>query len=153
HEQKGDFKEWRAAMSFEVLFKIVLIVVATFLYVISVRWVLVHQVDPRMTLSRLARKARDKVESPKDWIATREPNKIYQNGQAVGDVIGPVEKKQGRVHFAQLANTTLDLGKPFEYQRERLKIHSVGMLAGTMIDAQSKTSTRVLKDVLCERVK
>jgi len=56
----------------------------------AMRWVWTHQVDPIATFSRVAEKA---VAGP-DWVATRDPNKIYQGRVAVGDIAGPSPSRQ-----------------------------------------------------------
>ena len=59
-------------------------------------------IDPAATFEKLLGKFKPKS----DIIATREPNKIYQRGQAVGEDLGSVETTGNRVKFAQLVNTT-----------------------------------------------
>lgn len=90
-------------------------------------------------------------------MVTRDKNKIYQGGNAVGEVTGPVEQKSSQIHFAQLANTSgFDMGKSFEYQRLILRVVRVGTRTGMkieMTDKGSRTLTGVFEDVLCEIVR
>ena len=71
-------------VTLENLFKVTLTVVFTAVWLAGVRWVWTHQLDPIATVQRLIRKP---FKAP-EWVATREPNKIYQNGNVVGEVIG-----------------------------------------------------------------
>ena len=137
----------------ELSFRIILTVAFTVIWFIGVRWVWTHQLDPRATVSRLSEKAL----APPDWVATRDPNKMYQGGKAVGDVTGPVQQKDGQVHFGQLANTTgFDREKTFEYQRLTLKVVRIGTMAGMkveMTDKGARTLTGVFEDVVCDIVR
>lgn len=136
----------------ELIFRIILTVVLTGVWLIGLRWVWTNQLDPRATVSRLSERAL----APPDWVATRDPNKIYQGNAAVGDVTGDVKNEKNQIRFAQLANTAgFDASKPFEYQRFTLRIVRVGMMAGMkveMTEAGSQTLTGVFEDVLCDIV-
>lgn len=104
------------------------------------------QIDPTATFARLL----GKLKPQSDIIATREPNKIYQRGQAVGEILGPVETKGNRVKFAQLVNTTgLQADQPIEYQRLRLRMVPVKQRTG-MFTAMTDQGTLVYRDVLGE---
>jgi hypothetical protein len=35
-----------------------------------------------------------------EWVATREANKIYQDGNVVGEVTGPVQEEGSIIRFA-----------------------------------------------------
>lgn len=137
----------------EQAFRIVLTVFFTATWLIALHWIWTNQLDPRGTLSRLLGKA----VAPPEWVATREPNKIYQGGAAVGEVTGPVEQIGNQVRFAQLANTVgFDSSKPFEYQRLTLRIVRVATMAGMkveMTERGSRTLTGVFEDVLCDIVR
>lgn len=137
----------------ELLFRIVITVVLTIVWLIGLRWVWTNQLDPRATVSRLS----EKTLAPPDWVATREPNRIYQGSVAVGEVIGPVKSENNQIRFAQLANTTgFDPNKPFYYQRLTLKVVRVGTMAGMkveMTESGSRTLIGVFEDVLCDVMK
>lgn len=57
--------------------------------------------NPAKNVQRLMRKP---FKAP-EWVATRESNKIYQNGNVVGEVIGPVQEQDSIIRFEKLANT------------------------------------------------
>ena len=137
----------------ELTFRIILTVVFTGVWLIGVRWVWTNQLDPRATVSRFS----EKTLAPPEWVATRDPNKLYQNGRAVGDVTGTVDQRDGQVRFVQLANTTdFDRSKPFEYQRLTLRVQSLGAIIGMkseVSDQGSRVLTAVLENVSCTVVK
>lgn len=137
----------------EVAFRILLTVFFTATWLIALNWVWTNQLDPRATVSRLLGKA----VAPPEWVATREPNRIYQGGVAVGDVMGSVDRLGSQIRFAQLANTTgFDSSRPFDYQRLTLRIVRVATRTGMkveMTESGSRTLTGVFEDVLCDVVK
>lgn len=143
-------------MTLENLFKIGLIVMFTAVWLAAVRWVWTHQLDPVATVQRLIQKP---FKAP-EWVATREPNKIYQNGKVVGEVTGPVKEEGSSIRFAQLANTsTLNQQMVFQYQRHNLRIRQIGSAIGMKADMHvsesgvtSRTLTAVLENVVCEKV-
>lgn len=135
-------------MNLELLFKMALTGFFTAVWLVALHWVWTAHLDPRATISRMFQKA----VAPPEWVATRESNKIYQSGKVVGDVSGPVERKDRRVHFTQLSNTGgFDRSQPFEYQRLRLSVVRIGTAAGMKVEP-SRTLANVLEDVLCEIV-
>jgi hypothetical protein len=71
----------------ELVFKVVVIGFLTLAWALSIRWIWTHHIDIRGTITRVA----EKSVAPPEWLVTREPNKIYQNGAVVADVSGPVE--------------------------------------------------------------
>jgi hypothetical protein len=87
--------------------------------------------------------------------ATRDPAKLYQNGQPVADVVGSVEEHQ-RVVFHQLANVEhLAVGASFEYGRRKLRVVDVGSIAArdyTLSPDGWEVLDNVLRDVVCEVV-
>lgn len=137
----------------ELTFRIILTIVFSGVWLIGLRWVWTNQLDPRATVSRFS----EKTLAPPGWVATREPNKLYQSGRAVGDVTGPVDHSDEQVVFVQIVNTTdLDRTKPFEYQRLTLRVLSVGSVFGTkseVSDQGSRVLTAVLENVSCVVVK
>ena len=137
----------------ESTFRIFLTIVFTGIWLIGLRWIWTNQLDPRATVSRLSEKAL----TPPDWVATRDPNKIYQTGHAVGNVTGPVEKKPDQFHFAQIVDTTeFDRSHPFEYQRLTLRVNRVGSISGMKSEVSEKGSrvlNAVIEDMSCTIVK
>ena len=133
----------------ETAFRILLSFIFTGVWFIAIHWIWTNQLDPRETVSRFFKKT---VEPP-DWVATREPSKIYQNGESVGDIIGAVEQAPGQVHFSQIANTTrFDTTSPFEYQRLKLKVVRIGSIIGMKSEVTDKgavTLSAVMEDVTC----
>ena len=99
----------------------------------------------------------EKVVAPPDWVTTREPNKIYQDGKAVGDVSGSVESKESTILFTQLSNAgAFNMQAPFEYQRSRLRVVRIDSAIGMkveMTDQGSRTLNGVFEGVLCELLK
>jgi hypothetical protein len=139
----------------ETLFKVAITVVVLCLiyYGLMFLWgVWRSQVDPRATFVRIL----DTLKPKAEVIATRDPNKIYQDGKAVGDVSGEVAEDGRTVKFTRILNTSaLKVEQPFEYKRLRLKILSVATRTGMYVnqtDTGTITGTDVLGDVVCERV-
>ncbi len=133
----------------EILLKVaVTAVVICLIYyqVVFLRTLWRSQLDPGTTFSRVL----GKFKPQSDIIAIREPNKIYQNGQVVGEVLGRVEAEGNRVKFQQLVNTTgLRADQPVEYQRTRLRIVSVKQRTG-VLQNMTDEGTFVYRDVLGE---
>jgi len=90
------------------------------------------------------------------WLATRDPNKIYQDHQPVGDVIGSVHEVGEQVTFEKLANSgNLDPGKPFEYQRMKLKIVRMRKYIGQKmmyLDGRLQTLKDIRISVVCTKL-
>ncbi len=81
-------------------------------------------------------------------IAMREPNFIYQEGDKFGEVLGEAVVDRSRLDFASLVNTTgLDISKPIEYQRVRLKVISIESRTCQSMNMTEK-GTFVYRDVL-----
>ncbi len=136
-------------MTVEILTKVIIILVLTVAWGATVRFVWVSHIDPKATLQRLFSKT---VQAP-DWLATRDPSKLYQNGKVVGDVSGEVQDLADKVLFRELSNTgALDRNAPFEYQRKNLRILSIRVASGMKV-SPSGTKSNALEDVLCEVVK
>lgn len=117
----------------------------------SLLWIWTHQIDPKETFLRLFRQPQSV-----DWLATRDPNKIYQNGRIIGTVSGEVEESNGKIIFHELSDTQeLKRDMPFHYQRAELKIitirSKIGMKSITS-DAGLSFRHAVLIDVVCEKV-
>lgn len=143
-------------MTLENLFKSVLIILFTAVWLVGVRWVWTHQLDPIATVQKLLRKP---FKAP-EWVATREKDKIYQDGVVVGEVTGPVKEEVAAIRFSQLANTgALNQANTFQYQRHTLRIRqigsAIGMKAETRVSASGATSrmlTSVLENVVCDKI-
>ena len=137
----------------ELSIKIIFSVIALLLCIFVIRWLWTHQIDPVETVKRLLGKA----EKPVEWIATRDPNAIYQNGQIVGNVSGGVEETDGKMVFREICNTSsLDQDSFFEYRRDRFEIISIGHIIGQEIvttDKGTEIKKALLKNVQCERIK
>jgi hypothetical protein len=137
----------------ELALRILLSIVVSVIWLVSLHWIWTKQLDPRAAMSRFFEKA---VEPP-DWVATRDQTKIYQNGRHIGDVTGPVDQKSNQVHFAQLINTTgFDSSKPFEYQRLTLRVTRIGTIIGMKSEVSEKGAhvlNAVMEDVSCTIIK
>ncbi|MBI5007221.1 MAG: hypothetical protein HZB95_08830 [Nitrosomonadales bacterium] len=132
----------------ELLFKLILSVVVVMVCFIGLRWIWTHQLDLRDTIG----KASDKVIAPPDWVATRDPMKIYQGGNVVGDVTGPVNQQGTTYSFSQLINTSsFDTTKPFEYQRAKLSVTRINISIGMKSDGR-QVLTGVLEGVECQTI-
>ncbi len=130
----------------EMLFKVVLSAAVAVLGMMALRWIWTHQLDLPATIS----KASEKVVSPPDWVATRDPKRIYQDGNPVGDVNGTVDHQGSTMVFHQLANTSsFDASKPFEYQRTKLRVLRVNASIGMLSDGR-QVLTGVLQGVECQ---
>ena len=132
----------------EIFLKIIITLVVIIVSLKILLWTWTSQIDPKATLQKYF------YNKPKiaDIVVTRDTNKIYQNGNSVGDVIGSVQTKNEPVIFAEIINTSsLDYNKPFEYQRVKLKIVKIGEMIGLQSDGRS-TKQSVIKDVVCEKI-
>ena len=59
------------------------------------------------------------------WLIIREDNRIYQNGEAIGRVVGKVENIGDKLVFEKIIDALeLNLELPIEYRREKLRIIS-----------------------------
>ena len=136
----------------EVIFKIgVTITVGVLIYwqLAFLKWVWPTQIDVKATLCKFIDKAAHKT----DVIATRDPNKIYQEGKSVGNVIGKVEVKDNIVSFTRIGETSnLSRGDPFEYGRDKYKIMRVENAVRLDFFQKGDTHTDVLVNVECMKV-
>ena len=91
---------------------------------------------------------------------TRDQNKIYQNDNSVGDVIGEVEEKGDVVIFKQLNNTeNLNQNIPFEYKKHTYQILRIETQIGMKIDMKigmtnsvMDSGVGVLENVICRKI-
>ncbi len=136
----------------ETLFKLsVTALVAWFVYYqIAFVWKLWHShVDPVATFSRIIEQL--KPDTP--MVATREPNRLYQGGNVVGQVEGDVIVKKDIVVFAQLSETSdLNEDQPIEYQRLTLKIRNVRVRKFSVVTSKGLRNS-VWEDVTCDIVR
>jgi len=136
----------------EMSFKIIVTIVAVAILFFFLRWMWKSQIDLKATSYRIIKKFIPWTET----IATREPNKIYQNGKAVGIVTGKIETQNDIVIFEELCETgELNQDIPFEYQRQKLQIISVKTTTGMKIVTSQKGSQikkSVLSNVACKKV-
>jgi hypothetical protein len=135
----------------EISFKIcVTIVIGIVIYwqVVFLKWLWPSHIDVKATLSKFVREAAPK----KDVIATRDPNKIYQNGLPVGNVIGGVKEVDDTTVFEKISETSdLKRDAPFEFKRDKLKIIKIEQVSAVDISNLTGSHEAVLKDVVCKR--
>jgi len=137
----------------EITAKIIISLVVLFVAAKSIHWTWTSQIDPIATFQKFISK------KPKlaGVVATRESNKLYQDGNAVADVIGSVEINNGKIILKQIANTTaLNIENPIEYRRMTLKVIRVGHIIGTkstISNGRSSVLQNVMEDVVCEEIK
>lgn len=143
----------------------IIILVVIFLVVVRPLILFLHhvwtsQIDPRETIRRVLNRLFPKPQA--EIIATRDPNKIYQNGKEVGNVTGQVEIKNDLVIFHMLSETAdLEEDHPLEYKKESFQIISTGSrsgikITGTVSDGGKLTTTQehdVIEDVTCKKLK
>jgi hypothetical protein len=137
----------------ELLLKVFLTIIVLYFSIGSLRWIWRSQIDIKETV----RKILETPQKSMDWIATREPDKIYQDGKVVGDVSGPVEDTDLYIKFQELSETSaLNQNIPFEYQKYKLKIKQIESITGMKIDTSNDKSSvkrSVLSNVVCEKIK
>lgn len=137
----------------EWVFKTVFIVIVLLVAGGLIRWALTNQIDPWATISGFFQSA---VE-PKG-IVTRDPNKLYQNGEPVADVLGEVKESGTNVLFHRLTNAgNLDRKATFQYGRRTLRIVKIsketGMLTNLLPSGSTEIMNNVLDEVECEEAK
>lgn len=138
---------------FELSFKIVGTVILILLFVGILHWLWTHQIDPRETFKRLFR---GKAKGTVDWIATRDQDAIYQNGQIVGRVSGDVQEMDNEIVFHEIYDTSvLNTKEPFEYRRHILKIISKDIIGQKIVTTPegSEVKQNVIMNVVCEKIR
>lgn len=137
----------------EFLFKLFLTILVLFFAIGSLKWIWKTQIDPKETVKRLVTEAPSKS---MDWVATRDPRRLYQDGQIVANVSGEVEESEDKIIFHELCDTEkLRRDQPIQYKRWNLKIVSVGGISGMKITVSSNKANSkkaVLKDVICDKI-
>ena len=99
----------------EIAFKIFITIVVLLIIIFFFKWLWTHQIDPIETLKRWFKsKSQDKI----DWIATRDPNSIYQKRKIVGKVDGLVQENAEDLIIPEIYNAQeFNYRQPFEYKR------------------------------------
>ena len=141
-------------MKMEIVFKIFWTLVLIIVFVCSIIWIWTHQIDVKETILGFFKK---EVERPVDWIATRDENAIYQNGEIVGNVTAKVDETEDKLIFHEICNTSkLNHKLLFEYRREELKIIEIGSIIGQENIVTSSgwgIKYNIIRNVVCEKVK
>jgi len=140
-------------LTIKLIVTLVIAVIGYYLFQ-CLRWTWTNQIDPIATLIKIVKKAKPDT----DFIAVRDPNRIYQAGNSVGDVTGDVVIRGDLTEFTELSNTQgLNRDVPFEYRRDRYQIQRIGSFAGVSLSVQSRGQMEhkesVLKNVLCKKLK
>jgi hypothetical protein len=145
----------------KLLISVIVVIVFLLLNVWGIqilRFVWSSQIDTKETFWRSMKRF---ISLPKvsEVIVVRDPNKIYQNGKEVGDVVGQVKIEDTFIVFEMLTQT-IDLKEnlPFEYRKDRLRIKSVkkrvGRHIGSTVSKDGKMITQeyrdVMEDVTCQ---
>jgi len=137
----------------EILFKIGLtlaIAVIVYWQIVFLKWLWPTQIDVKATLSQFVKQAAPKI----DTIAIRDPNKIYQNGKEVGNIIGEVKNENDTIIFQKISETTnLDKKQPFDYKRDKYKIIKIKKSARLDISSSFGQLKDALTNVVCEKIK
>jgi hypothetical protein len=138
----------------EIFFKIIGTCIIAWICVASLCWLWTQQIDIRESVFR-AFKFMSLQKS--EWVATRDPNIIYQNSASVGNVSGKIEPQNGKVIFREICDTSLlNRAMPFEYRRDKFKIIGIRQTIG-LFSSVSPSGTQVkhnvIIDVVCEKIK
>ncbi|MFA5271059.1 MAG: hypothetical protein WC412_01810 [Candidatus Omnitrophota bacterium] len=138
----------------EILFKVIVTLAVGFLSLSFLVYLWTHQIDPITSgINFFKNKAKQQTE----WLATRDPNAIYQNGNIVGIISGDVKENHDRLIFLEIFNTAgLNRNAPLEYKKERLRIISIETTIGMYSSVSNKGSEikqNVIKNVTCEKIK
>ena len=117
----------------------------------ALHWTWTSHIDPKATIQKYFNK------EPKisEIVVTRDPNKIYQDGNAVADIIGQVQQTENGILFVQIANSTVDTNEAIEYQRSTYRIKQIESMIGmksVVSDKGSQVLQNVLENVSCEKI-
>jgi hypothetical protein len=139
----------------EIIFKSSITIAVLGLFYLQftfLKWLWPTQIDVKATCSRWFKQSSLQTDS----IVARDPNKIYQNSNPVGDITGEVEEKENSIIFKQLSNTaSLNRNMPFEYKRNIYKIKRIKNQIGLKIGVTNTgidQKTGVLENVICEKL-
>lgn len=117
----------------------------------AIRWTWTNQIDPATTFKQL----RDSKPKIADVVVSRDPQKIYQNGQPVGNITGEVKISDSQIIFDEITDSSqLERSQPIEYKRYKIKIIKIESSTGLSIvasDTGSQTKSSVLRNVVCEK--
>jgi hypothetical protein len=69
----------------EFIFKFIFSVVMVGVCAFGLRWIWTSHLDVRATVDRAVTKFSETVTLPPEWVVTRKPDKIYQQGKNAGD--------------------------------------------------------------------
>jgi hypothetical protein len=137
----------------EILFKAcvtLVVVVVIYWQVVFLKWLWPSHIDVKATFSRFVREAAPKT----DVIATREPNRIYQDGMPVGNVVGIVKEIGDNTVFEKISETSdLKRNLPFEFKRATYRIVKIGRTSAVDISDLTGSHEAVLAEVVCQRMK
>jgi len=141
-------------MKIEIVFKIFMTLVLIIVFAYLINWIWTHQIDVKETIFGFFKKeAHKKVE----WVATRDENAIYQNGEIVGNVTAKVDETEDKLIFYEICNTSkLNQELLFEYRREKLRIIEIGSIIGQeniVTSSGSEIKYNIIRNVVCEKVK
>lgn len=132
----------------ELILKIFITLFAIAIFSGVLYWIWSHQLDPKATVEKVIHRA---IEPP-DWIATRDQNKVYQNGKPIADVRGDIREDGLRVTFDQLVNVQgLSTDQPIEYRRLKLHVLNVGSVRG-VLSTGFETLQNVWGEVECVQI-
>ena len=136
----------------ELLFKIIITAVVILIGTWTLHWTWTSHIDPKATIQKFLQ------QKPKivNVVVLRDPNKLYQGEAVVADVTGEVKINNGQVILEQISNAAgLDMNKPIEYGRLKLKILNVGSIIGMKSVVSTKGSSvlqNVMENVICEKL-
>ena len=137
----------------EITAKILITLIVLLISAKALHWTWTSQIDPIATFQKFV----GKKPTIADVVVTRDPNKLYQDGNTVADVTGPVEINNGTIILKQIANASaLDRENPIEYRRMKLKVVRVGHIIGmkaVISNGRSIVLQSVMEDVECEELK
>jgi len=97
----------------ELFIKLLISLIVVFIGAKALHWTWSSQIDPVATFQKYIKK------EPKisEMVVTRDPNKLYQGGNAIADITGQVNSVGERIVFEQLANTSgMNTNETVEYQ-------------------------------------
>ena len=133
----------------EILLKIILSLLISSAAIVFLIWIWNHQID---TIETFKGYFREKSKETVGWIATRDENKIYQEGSEVGKIIGEIKKIDGNYLFPEIHNSlALDSSKNFNYRRHIYRIIQIEVIAQTAATELGMVNG-YKKNVLCERL-
>jgi hypothetical protein len=134
----------------EVIVKTIMTLVIMVPAFLTVVWLWRTQIDPCQTVKNLFKK---NTNPSIEWVATREPNRLYQNGIPVADITGDIVVKNNLIVFKELCNSELKWDDPIQYGRKTLTILSVDSIVGQVVSLNGTQTTmkqKVWTNVECK---